>query len=140
MLQVGTLRCALPLSHAVETLRPLPVQALADCPAFVAGACLIRGEVLPVVELGKLLGMPRSAPQRFVVVYAGPRKIVLAVDAVLGIEPLSESSLGGLPPLLAGAGAEAIAALRALDGQLLLVLQASRMVPEAVFDTLGQPQ
>jgi len=37
IMSTGSCRCALALSHVVETLRPLPIQPLGDMPAFVPG-------------------------------------------------------------------------------------------------------
>jgi purine-binding chemotaxis protein CheW len=137
IVQIGTLRCGLPLSCAVETLRPLPLQPLANAPEFVAGACVIRGEALPVVDLAKLLGATSAAPARFVVARAGAHKVALAVDAVTGTGHVTTEAMASVQPLLAGARSEAIAALGTLDNELLLVLETARIVPDEVWASLA---
>jgi purine-binding chemotaxis protein CheW len=138
IVQIGTLRCALPLSCAVETLRPLPLRPLTNTPEFVAGACVIRGEALPVVNLAKLLGAVSVAPARFVVARAGAHKVALSVDAVIGIEHVMREAMAGVPPLLAGVRSEAIASLGTLDSELLLVLETARIVPDEVWAALAE--
>ncbi|HVZ36331.1 MAG TPA: chemotaxis protein CheW, partial [Polyangiaceae bacterium] len=57
--------CALPVTQVVETLRPLPAERLAGMPAFVTGVGMIRGEPVPIVDPGLLLGdETRAAPSR----------------------------------------------------------------------------
>jgi purine-binding chemotaxis protein CheW len=138
IVQIGTVRGALPLSCAVETMRPLPLQPLANAPGFVAGACVIRGEALPVVDLAKLLGVASAAPARFIVARAGAHKVALAVDAVIGSGHIMTEAMTTVQPLLAGARSEAIAALGTLDNELLLVLETARIVPDEVWTLLAE--
>src|ERR1700733_14675484 len=86
--------CALPLAHVVETMRPLPVEAMAGAPRCVRGLAIIRGAPIPVVDVAELLGEgsvqtdtgTRSQPAaRFVAVKVADRGIALAVDGVLGV-------------------------------------------------------
>ncbi len=73
---------------------------------------------------------------RFVSLKLGERTAVLAVDAVLDIRSLAAGILADIPPLLREAGAEQVAAIGALDRQLLFVLEAARLVPEPVWSAI----
>jgi len=126
----------LPLEHVVETMRPLPVEIVGGAPEFVSGLSIIRGVPLPVVDTGSLLGAGKSRPSRFVTVKAGNRLVVLAFDAVLGLRAIPPDSLQELPPLLGDARAELITAIGAIDAELLLVLQTTRVVPESIWAAL----
>jgi purine-binding chemotaxis protein CheW len=98
---------------------------------------MIRGVPVPVVDAGALLEAGDSPkPTRFVSVRTGQRHVVLAVEEVLGVRDLSAVSLQKFPPLLGEARAGVISAIGALDSALLLVLQAARIVPEAVWGAL----
>lgn len=134
--RVQTRRCAIPLEHAVETMRPLPVEPVADAPHFIRGLAVIRGAPIPVVDAARLLGAPETRPARFVTLVTGERQVALAVDDVLGIRPISASSLQELPPLLQEAAADAVAAIGTLDADLLLVLRSARLVPEALWQAM----
>jgi len=127
-----------PLSHVVETMRPLPVQPRAGMPPFVRGLSVIRGASIPVVDLGALLGLPAAAqPTRFVSLRAGERRIALAVEEVIGVRALASVSLETLPPLLQRARPRVIDLVGRLDASLLIVLQDSRFVPDWAWKSLA---
>lgn len=134
--RVGLHLCALPLEHVVETMRPLPVDIVGGTPQFVSGLSIIRGVPVPVVDTGSLLGVGESRPARFVTVKAGSRLVVLTVDAVLGVRVIPVESLQDLPPLLSNAPAELIAAIGAIDSELVLVLRTACVVPESIWAVL----
>ncbi len=130
--QVGSRLCGLPLGDVVETMRALPCEALAESPHFVRGVSVIRGEVVPVVDVASLLGLGKGSPTRFVTITVEGRGVALAVDAVLGVEVIPDAVLHDLPPLVEGASGDVIAAIGALDAELLVVLRSARLVPESV--------
>ncbi|HUQ94029.1 MAG TPA: chemotaxis protein CheW [Bryobacteraceae bacterium] len=137
IVRAGTLTCALPVSQVVETMRPLPVEPLANAPRFVRGLAIIRGAPVPVVDLGALLGANTDCPPaRFVTVCAAERRVALAVDEILGVRDLEPFSISALPPLLREARCEIIEALGSLDVELLLVLKAGGVIPPDVWDTI----
>jgi len=61
--RVVELVCALPLEAVIETMRPLPIDALGAMPPFVLGVSVIRGAPVVVVDAGLLVGT-RSTPAR----------------------------------------------------------------------------
>lgn len=128
--------CAIPLENVGETMRPLPTEALAGAPPFVLGLAIIRGEPVPVVDMGRLISAEDARPNRFVTVNIGQRRAALAVDGVLGVRTIDQESVHRMPPLLREAGREAIDAIGTLDAELLLVLRSTRLVPDEVFETL----
>ena len=129
LVRAGPRTCAIPLASVVETMRPLPVAALPGAPPFVAGAAVVRGEPVPVVDLDALLGGPGGAASRFVTVRAGDRVTALAVAAVVGVGELPAAAPRRL---LGAADAGAVEALGARDGHLLVVLRAAQLVPDHV--------
>ncbi|RPI22189.1 MAG: chemotaxis protein CheW [Acidobacteria bacterium] len=137
VMKVGEFRCALPLRHVLETMRPLPIQPLACAPDFVLGLSVIRGEPVPVVDLASLLQIPSDPPSRFVVVRAGDRRVALAVELIAGTRAVTPQSLSSVPPLLAGAPAVSVAAIGSLDKQLLLVLETACLIPDEVWASLA---
>jgi chemotaxis signal transduction protein len=58
------------------------------------------------------------------------------VGGVVGVRDLDEEAVGGMPPLLREASDDLIRTIGTLDAQLLVVLQASRVVGQGVWDTL----
>lgn len=132
----GSHRCALPLEHVVETMRPLPIQSLVNMPPFVCGAAIIRGEPVPVVHLDRLLNSGVSAAGRFVVVRVEERTVVLAVEGVVEVKDLSKIPLQSVPPLLDAAEPGLVGALGSCDERLLVVLEAARLLSDEVWEAL----
>lgn len=120
----------LPLEHVVEVMRPLPLERVADAQAFVRGMSIVRGEAVPVVDARRLLDGGEPGPGgRLVTLRVGPRRVALHVDGVLGVRTIAQEVLREVPPLLGDASA-ARTALGALDGRLLELLDAARLLPD----------
>lgn len=134
----GPRLCALPLGPVRETMRALPLEAVPGMPPFLSGLAVIRGLPVPVLDLARLLGTPAGAQSgaRYVTLELERRQVALAVDAVLGVRALDGVACAAVPPLLHGAEAGLLAALGTLDAELLLVLQAARLVPEGLWQAL----
>lgn len=137
--------CALPLAHVRETMRALPLEAVPEMPPFLLGLSVIRGVAVPVLDLARLLGAEAgdgaAGPgARYVTLELGQRQVALAVDAVLGVRTLDAAALGQVPALMQAADAGMVAAVGTLDAELMLVLQASRLVPDAVWQACAAPQ
>jgi purine-binding chemotaxis protein CheW len=117
---------AAPLHHVAETMRRLPVIALAGAPPCVSGIARIRGVPTLVLDVGLLVGANPAAATRFVTL-RGERPVALAVDAVLGVGPLPS---GEALPMLRDASV--IAAIAARDRELAIVLETLHLVPAGV--------
>src|SRR4051812_42786255 len=109
--RVGSLTCAIPVEHVVETMRPLPVEPLGRGPVYVRGLAVIRGVPTVVIDLAQLLGTPACAGARYVLVRTGDRVVALLVDVVDGVVPLAAAELAALPPLARSAASDAVAAI-----------------------------
>jgi len=150
--------CAFFVTDVAEVMRPLPIERMANMPRFVLGLSIIRGQPTPIIDAATLLGQGAddarsdgrhsgdvsgagdqdggATATRFVVMRVGERRVALAVAAVLGVRPVARQSLRALPPLLRHAGDHAVAAIGALDNQLLTVLAGGYLVPPAFWDAL----
>lgn len=131
--------CALELREIVETLRPLSVQPVPGAPEYVLGLAVIRGQAQPVVDLALLLtGVADDRCTRFVCVRVGERQLALAVASVQGIRLLPAETLQTLPPLVADGRDRGLDSLGVLDRELLALLAAARLLPEAVWQQLEE--
>ena len=136
VLQVGSRRCGIRLASVRETMRPLPVASVPDAPPGVLGVATIRGVGTPVVDLAAVTGAtpattPRDGGARFVLLRVGPRAVALAVDGVIGVLRRDGGSFEALPPLLQDDGG-AVSALARRDGELVLLLDHARWLPDLV--------
>jgi len=138
--RVGGKVCGISLPHVIETMRPLPVEPLAHLPEPTLGLSMIRGRPTPVLDGRLLLGGSSENPaRRFVTLRLDrDRKVALAVDDVLGVRKVDQTTLGELPALAGAQQTPAVRALGALDRQLLLVLEHARLLPDAFWRLLEQ--
>jgi purine-binding chemotaxis protein CheW len=135
--RIGSRIGALTLKDVLEVMRPLPIEPLAGTPPFVLGLAIVRGVPTPVIDAGRLLGrIGLASPARFVSLRLGERTAALAVDAVLDVRSLPAGTVADIPPLLREAGADVASAIGALDTELLLVLEAARLVPESIWGAI----
>jgi purine-binding chemotaxis protein CheW len=125
---------ALPLENVAETMRPLPVDAVLGAPPFLQGLSIIRGNPTPVIDLAMLIeGRPTERASRFVTLRNPSGPVALAVEEVVGIREFADAELAELPAVLTEVS-ERIRGLGRLDGNLLIILETFRLLPE---DLLG---
>lgn len=75
----------------------------ADAEFMILGRLMYRGEAIPVIDLGKCLGVPSSSISPIVLILAGESGIWgTTADRVEGIFPESEFDFRPLPILLIG--------------------------------------
>lgn len=133
LVRLGELLCAIPRNHVVEVLRPLAIASFPDAPPGVMGVSVVRGVSIPVVDGRTLAGAGSGELKRLVVLRTGERHVGLAVESIVGLRTIPETALTELPPLLRD---NAVASrLGAMDDQMLIVLDAARLVPDTVFMT-----
>jgi purine-binding chemotaxis protein CheW len=139
--QAGPHACAVPLSAVDEIMRPLPIEPIPEIPVFVRGLSIVRGNPVPVIDLGLLMRRPEPGPcGRFVSLRVGDKHVALAVEEIIGLRALDPAALEELPLLLRAAPADAVNAIGVLDHQLLMVLEATRIVPARVWQSLATNQ
>jgi purine-binding chemotaxis protein CheW len=79
------------------------VTPLPGAPPEVMGVCNLRGQVIPVMDLARVLDLPQGEPERIVVAELGKRRAGLAVDAVIDVGELPEASEQVDSPFMTGA-------------------------------------
>lgn len=130
--------CALPLPAVRETVRMLPCLSLPGAPDYVLGLSRVRGRAVAVVDLGRLMGESGGAPRRLVSLRAGDRSLALAVEDVIGIRPVEAGTFSELPSLLRSCRVESVVSIGEHDQELLLVLDAARLVPAEHWERLAR--
>ncbi|MES1177628.1 MAG: chemotaxis protein CheW [Myxococcales bacterium] len=95
-------RFALALSDVTELTRACSVQALPKAPDVVIGVVNLRGQIVPVLDIRRRLGLPEKALEPsdcFMFARVAEQRVALRVDRLLGIEELSVTPLGEAPNL-----------------------------------------
>ncbi|MBI5064009.1 MAG: chemotaxis protein CheW [Desulfatitalea sp.] len=82
-----------------EILRSPVIQAAPEAPAFIRGITRLRGVILPIIDLGKLIGQAGPVVKRdktwIIVAPAGNRNVGYIVDCMLLEEEIT--AIGKMP-------------------------------------------
>ncbi len=123
-LRVAAEAYAMPVEHVREVSELGRVEAVPGARPEMLGIRNLRGQILPVVDLARLLGLAAAIPPgRLLVAEAGGRQAGFAIDEVSDVGVLPEAAEQAESDLLVGA---ALA-----DGELTGVIDVPR-----VFDAL----
>ena len=134
---------ALPIERVLAVYENVQIVPVPCAPPFVAGIANIRGHILPVVDLGVLLGAPSQAPRShvaLVVVSEGEMSLGFCVDEIGAVQALSTTSL---TPLASNLNLTHTAYLKGMlsDGSVLLDVNAILNDPTLVVnDTINEPE
>ena len=122
-----------------EVVRVGPLTRLPAAPSFLPGVFTHRGEVLPVLDIGQLVGhtaVPIRASTRAALVHCGPWKVAVVSDSVEGLVALPRRSLepppaesSGVAEFLSAVGRDAHGAVAILDLPRLVETARARAVP-----------
>ena len=122
-----------------EVVRLGPLTRLPAAPSFLPGVFTHRGEVLPVLDVGQLVGqgaIPIRPSTRAAIVHCGPWKVAVISDGVEGlvtlprrvIEPAPAESTG-MAEFLSGVGRDRQGTIAILDLPRLVETARTRAVP-----------
>ena len=129
---------AIPVEHVLEAAELGYVRAVPGSRPELLGIRTLRGQILPVVDLARLLGVrSTAAPSRLLVAEARGFRVGFAIDEVSGIGDLPDvtelGELGELAPSadVAGASSGLLVGATLSEGELVGVVDVPR-----VFDSL----
>jgi purine-binding chemotaxis protein CheW len=122
-----------------EVVRVGPLTRLPAAPSFLPGVFTHRGEVLPVLDIGQLVGhaaVPIRAGTRAALVHCGPWKVAVVSDSVEGLVAIPRRSLepppaesSGVAEFLSAVGRDRHGAVAILDLPRLVETARARAVP-----------
>ena len=143
--EIGSSLFALPIEGVHEVTEMAELACIPTLPREVAGVINYRGDALPVVQRDRLLPSGEgalAAPQHVLVISdrpSSPPCLGLEVDRVLGLvdgasfaqRAEGERSPSGGPHRFDGRDGDPVAERRPLDGRMLQVVDAPRLVARA---------
>jgi purine-binding chemotaxis protein CheW len=132
---------ALPL-HEVERVLPMvEISPLPEAPAIALGVINLQGDIIPVLDLRRRLGLPAreyDPSTQLLVAKSVHRTLALPVDEVLGVREVPTEDVTAPSSVLHGIGQ--VAGIVALDEGLLFIhdleralsLEEERLLSEAL--------
>jgi purine-binding chemotaxis protein CheW len=143
---------ALPIGDVRETLTLRPITRVFLTPACLAGIFSLRGDIVPVVDLGILLGLAATVPgddSRIVVLERGGKVAGVVVDRLRelrtiddALEPPPPTVAADVAGLLLGVAATPTGTVRVLDLDAILGCEPMRALAASGSDstsTEGRP-
>lgn len=103
--RIGGEDYAIDIMRVREIIHPLPITKVPRTPSFLEGVFRLRGEVIPVLDVRKRLGLPPGEPgrkTRFLVVHVARQRIGLVVDEVREVLRVTRREIRPAPPLAEG--------------------------------------
>ncbi len=132
-------RYAFEAALVTEVVRLGPLTRLPAAPSFLPGVFTHRGEVLPVLDIGQLVGqggVPLRPSTRAAIVQCGPWKVAVVSEAVEGLVAIPRRALepppaesAGVAEFLSGVVQDRKGAVAVLDLRRLVEAARARAVP-----------
>jgi len=132
---------ALPIDWVRETLPVPPITRVFLVPACLAGVFSLRGDIVPVIDLGVLLGLPATPvgnDSKIVVVAHEAGLAGIVVDRLRDLRTV-EGALDPPPPNLAGEVAALLSGVVATPTGSVRVLDARALLTAEPLRTLAHP-
>lgn len=107
-----------------EIIQPIPVTFIPHVHPHVEGVIQLRGEVLPVVDMLKVLGIPsdnRSPQQKYIVAEFNKQRVVFHVDNVTQIHRISWDQIEKPSDMYQGGTSQVIGVIKHNDEMILLL-------------------
>lgn len=139
VLRVGGNAYVIDLKRVDEILSARPITAVPRAPAFLEGVTRLRGEVLPVVDVRRRLGLSLPDPsdrraqrqERLLVCRIGRRRVGFVVDAVSQVRRVPLAELRPAPLAAVPGRPQAVIGVCGEEGHLLLMLDLKALLEEA---------
>ena len=100
-------------------------------PEYVEGVSNLRGSIIPIINLRKLLGLepkPADSETRTIVVNVGQRTMGCTVDMVSQVLRIPQDSIQPAPETVTADGAHYISGFAKLEGRLLILLDIDELL------------
>lgn len=135
--EMGSNRYGINVIKVKEIIMPLPITPIPHAHPVVEGIIQLRGEILPVVSMERVLGMGPSAnpsEEKYIVAAFNQQTVVFHVHNVTQIHRISWDQIEKPSGIYAADNSQVIGVIK-LDGEMLLLLDFEKIVvdinPEA---------
>lgn len=126
-------RYAVHLASVDSILLACALTHLPNAPDYVCGAINVHGQVLPVLNMRQLLGLPKKELEmqdHFILVHVHQRQMALLVDQVKEVKFYSTHEFIPAQEILPNV--EAVEHVLKDDGQIILLYHLERLIPSTI--------
>ncbi len=129
--KLGEEEYCLEVAIANEIIKPIEITEVPKSPDFILGVFSIRGEVLPLFDIKKLLDIKDttiSIKPRFIIVNFNNDKVGICVDEISSIRKISSKTIESTPINIQGAKKEFIKGIAIIDNKTLRILDIEKIM------------
>ncbi|MFD1929052.1 chemotaxis protein CheW [Sporosarcina siberiensis] len=112
------------IKHVREIIEPIPVTVIPHSHAFVEGIIQLRGDVIPVIDFKKVIGVPGESADseaKYIISEFNGITVALDVTAVTQIERINYSEIEAASDMYEGSTVPVTGVIKRDDGMILLV-------------------
>ncbi len=135
--EVGNSKFGINVIKVKEIIQPIPITFIPHAHPNVEGIIQLRGEVLPVVDMVKVLGLStdqHNPEQKFIVAEFNKQTVVFHVDNVSQIHRISWEQIEKPSEMYQGGNSQIIGVIK-YQGQMILLLDFEKIVLDINPDT-----
>lgn len=129
------------ISKVREIIPSQKIVRVPRAPEFVEGIINLRGRVIPVLDLRKHFGLPRSQSaedQRIILVEDEYDSIGVVVDAVSSVMQIPVDSIEPPAQVIVGPDVEYIEGIAKVDDDLIVLVDLTKIISDAEKRTLKE--
>lgn len=117
------------IKSVVEILKAQKISVIPELPDFITGVITVRGDVIPVIDMRKRLGVkPQPTNERVIIVRSGTEKIGLVVDEVKEIAGFASVDIVPPPSIFKGLKTEYMKGLGKKKERIVILLDLARFL------------
>ena len=121
---------AFPIDQTREIVELRSITPTPEVPAHIVGVTNLRGQIIPIVDLQRVLtpGAPATPSRHAVVIDVGGKLTGCLVDSVTRVVRLPQSEIQPADDVLDHENARCVDGFAKYEGTILIVLDASRVI------------
>jgi len=124
--KLGEEEYAVDIMQIKEITIPTELTPIPRAPEYILGILSLRGNILPVFDAKKRLGLPareRTNRTRIIIVNHQGEEVGLLVDDITSAARIASSTIEPPPPILKGVEAEYITGVGRVDDRMMIIMK-----------------
>ena len=137
--KLGESEFGVEIGQVLRIARLMEITRVPRAPRFLEGVINVHGEIIPVLDLKKRLGLPEGEygdQARILIVEVGDQKVGMMVDSVTEITWVPTSAIEPPPEMVAEVSGVYLTGLGRLDDRLIIILDLSRVLSTEEIEEL----
>ncbi len=137
--RLGKTEFAVPIEQVWRIVPLTDITRVPRVSSFIEGIMNLRGEIIPVIDLRKRLGLggsERTDESRIMVVQTEGHRVGMIVDTITGIVRLPEDAIEPPPDMIADISGVFLTGMTAYNDKLSIILDLSRVLTTKEADEL----